>query len=39
MEQIVLSGFSDEIAPELDIQLAAIREWASPTSSCGRPTG
>ena len=27
MEQIVLSGFSDEIAPELDIQLAAIREW------------
>lgn len=27
MEHIILSGFSDEIAPELDLQLAAIREW------------
>lgn len=27
MEQIVLSGFSDEIAPEFDTQLEAIREW------------
>ena len=27
MERIILSGFSDEIAPELDLQLAAIREW------------
>ena len=26
MEHIILSGFSDEIAPELDLQLAAIRE-------------
>lgn len=27
MEQIILSGFSDEIAPEFDTQLEAIREW------------
>lgn len=27
MEQIVLSGFSDEIAPELDVQLAAVKEF------------
>ena len=27
MKQIVLSGFSDEIAPEFDTQLEAIREW------------
>ncbi len=27
MEHIILSGFSDEIAPELDLQLAALQEW------------
>lgn len=27
MEQIILSGFSDEIAPEFDVQLEAIREF------------
>ena len=27
MKQITLSGFSDEIAPELDVQLAAVTEW------------
>lgn len=27
MEHIILSGFSDEIAPELDLQLAALQKW------------
>ncbi len=27
MEQIIISGFSDEIAPEFDTQLEAIGEW------------
>lgn len=27
MEQIIISGFSDEIAPEFDTQLEAIHEW------------
>lgn len=27
MEQIILSGFSDEIAPEFDVQLETIREF------------
>ena len=27
MEHIILSGISDEIAPELDLQLAALQEW------------
>ena len=27
MEQLVLSGFADEIAPQLDEQLAALGEW------------
>lgn len=27
MDTIVLTGFSDEIAPQLDVQLEAIREW------------
>ena len=27
MEHIILSGFSDEIAPELDLQRAALQEW------------
>ena len=27
MEHIILSGFSDEIAPELDLQLTALQEW------------
>ena len=39
MEQIVLSGFSDEIAPELDIQLAAIREWGLPHRAVGGRRG
>ncbi len=39
MAQIVLSGFSDEIAPELDIQLAAIREWGLPHRAAGGRRG
>ena len=27
MEHIILSGISDEIAPEMDLQLAALQEW------------
>ncbi len=27
MDTVLLSGFSDEIAPEFDTQLAAVTEW------------